>query len=94
MFSVLRRAFWLVGLGFLFLVVFLPGYTRLQDLKDRNVDLQEKIRRLSRENILLQQELARIQSDPNYQEKIVREKMGVVRKGEVPIRIVPEQPSE
>lgn len=94
MFSVLRRAFWLVGLGFLFLVVFLPGYTRLQDLKDRNVDLQEKIRRLSRENVLLQQELARIQSDPNYQEKIAREKMGVVRKGEVPIRIVPEQPSE
>jgi cell division protein FtsB len=47
--------------------------------------------RLRRENAFLQQELARIQSDPNYQEKIAREKMGLVRKGEVPIRIVPEQ---
>ena len=83
-----------MGLVLLFLVVFLPGYSRLQDLKDRNVDLQEKIRRLGRENVLLQRELARIQNDPTYQEKIAREKMGLVRKGEVPIRIVPEQPSE
>jgi cell division protein FtsB len=91
MLSVLRRAFWLIGISFLLLVVFLPGYSKLQDLKERNVDLEEKIMRLRRENAFLQQELARIQSDPNYQEKIAREKMGLVRKGEVPIRIVPEQ---
>lgn len=88
---VLKKAFVFSGISFLLLVAFLPGYTKFQGLKDRNVDLEEKIRRLNRENYLLQQELARIQSDPDYQEKIAREKMGLVRKGEVPIKIIPEQ---
>jgi cell division protein FtsB len=30
-------------------------------------------------------------SDPVYQERIAREKMGVVRKGEIPIKIVPQK---
>jgi cell division protein FtsB len=90
MLSALRKAFWLFGISVFLLIVFLPGYTKLQDLRDRNRDLQEKIKRLNIENSLLQQELARIESDPNYQEKIAREKMGMVRKGEVPIKIVPE----
>ncbi len=90
MLSALRKAFWLFGIGVFLLIMFLPGYTKLQDLRDRNRDLEEKIKRLNIENYLLQQELARIQSDPNYQEKIAREKMGMVRKGEVPIKIVPE----
>ena len=90
MLSALRKAFWLFGISVFLLIVFLPGYTKLQDLRDRNRDLQEKIKRLNIENSLLQQELARIESDPNYQEKIAREKMGMVRKGEVPIKIIPE----
>lgn len=86
----LRKAFWLFGISVFLLIVFLPGYTKLQDLRDRNRDLEEKIRRLNVENSLLQQELARIENDPNYQEKIAREKMGMVRKGEVPVKIIPE----
>jgi len=87
----LRKAFWLFGISVFLLIVFLPSYTKLQDLRDRNRDLEEKIKRLNIENSLLQQELARVESDPNYQEKIAREKMGMVRKGEVPIKIIPEQ---
>jgi cell division protein FtsB len=30
-----------------------------------------------------------VQNDPLYQEKLAREKMGVVRKGEIPVKIVP-----
>ncbi|MBU0709161.1 MAG: septum formation initiator family protein, partial [Candidatus Omnitrophica bacterium] len=41
-------------------------------------------------NSLLQKELERIKNDPVYQEKIAREKMGVVRKGEIPVKIIPE----
>jgi hypothetical protein len=37
----------------------------------------------------LQQELKRADGDPVYQERVAREKMGVVRKGEIPIKIVP-----
>ena len=86
----LRKAFWLFGITIFLLVMFLPGYTKLQELRDRNRDLLDKMRRLQIENSLLQQELSRIENDPTYQEKIARDKMGLVRKGEVPIKILPE----
>ena len=73
------------------LAIFLPGYTKLQDLRDKNRELEVKIRKLKVDNVLLQEELKRIESDPIYQEKIAREKMGVVRKGEIPIKIVPRK---
>jgi len=90
MLSVLKNSLWFFAIVVLLLVLFLPGYTRLQELRDRNRDLEDKIRRLALENDILQQELKRIESDPIYQEKIAREKMGVVRKGEIPLKIVPE----
>ena len=88
---ILKKAFWLFGITVLLLILFLPGYTKLQELRDKSHDLEEKIRRLKKENYILQQELMRIAGDPVYQEKIARDKMGVVRKGEVPIRIVPQE---
>jgi cell division protein FtsB len=91
MLQVLRKAFWLFGIGIFLLILFLPGYTKLQELRDRNKDLEVKIKRLSVENALLEQELQRVENDPLYQEKIAREKMGVVRKGEVPVKLVPEK---
>ncbi len=87
---ILKKAFWLFGAAVLLLIIFLPGYTKLQELRDKSRDLEEKIIRLKKENYILQQELVRIAGDPVYQEKIARDKMGVVRKGEVPIRIIPE----
>lgn len=91
MLPILRKAFWLFGLSVFLLVIFLPGYTKLQELRDKNRELEVKIKHLSIDNVLLQQELSRIENDPVYQEKIAREKMGVVRKGEVPIKIIPEK---
>jgi cell division protein FtsB len=73
------------------LVLFLPGYTKLQVLRDKNRGLESEIKKLNIENALLQQELNRVVNDPQYQERIAREKMGVVRKGEIPIKIVPER---
>jgi hypothetical protein len=71
----LRKAFWLFGIALFLLVIFLPGYTKLQELKDRNSELELKVRRLKIDNALLQQELKRVENDPLYQEKIAREKM-------------------
>lgn len=88
MLPILRKAFWLFGLSVFLLFIFLPGYTKLQELRDRNRELEVKIKHLSIDNALLQQELSRIEKDPLYQEKIAREKMGVVRKGEVPVKIL------
>ncbi|MDD4980630.1 MAG: septum formation initiator family protein [Candidatus Omnitrophica bacterium] len=88
---IFKKAFSFLGILFFLLVIFLPGYTKLQELRDKNRDLEMKIKRLNVENALLQQELKRIESDPIYQEKIARDKMGVVRKGEIPIKIVPRK---
>lgn len=80
-----------MGIAVFLLIIFLPGFTKLQELKDKNRDLEETIGRLNAENVLLQQELKKIHTDPLYQEKILREKMGVVRKGEIPVEILPEE---
>jgi len=87
MLSTLRKAFWLFGLTVLVLVLFLPGYTKVRELRAKNRQLEEKFRRMAVDNSLLQEELKRVENDPVYQEKIARDKMGVVRKGEIPIKI-------
>ncbi|MCK9571948.1 MAG: septum formation initiator family protein [Candidatus Omnitrophica bacterium] len=91
MFSSLKKAFWLFGIAVLFLILFLPGYTKLQELKDKNRDLEDRFKKVAIENYLLQEELKRAANDPVYQEKIAREKMGVVRKGEIPVKIISEE---
>jgi len=91
MLSTLRKAFWLFGFAVLLLVLFLPGYTKLQELRVKNRELGEKFRKMAVENFLLQEELKRMENDPVYQEKIARDKMGVVRKGEIPIKIFSEK---
>ncbi len=91
MLSTLRKAFWLFGFAVLSLVLFLPGYTKLQELRIKNRQLEEKFRKMAVDNSLMQEELKRVENDPVYQEKIVRDKMGVVRKGEIPIKIFSEK---
>ena len=83
----LRKSFWLFSFAVLLLILFLPGYTKLQESRVKNRQLEEKFRKMTIENYLLQEELKRVQNDPFYQEKIARDKMGVVRKGEIPIKI-------
>jgi len=90
MLPMLKKAFWLFGITVFLLIIFLPGYTKLQELRDRNRELETNIKKLNRENTILEEELKRLEDDPVYQEKIAREKMGVVRKGEIPVKIVSE----
>ena len=91
MLSTLRKAFWLFGISVFLLILFFPGYTKVQQLRDKNRELEIKLKKVNVENALLGQELERIQNDPVYQERIARDKMGVVRKGEIPIKIVPDK---
>jgi cell division protein FtsB len=89
-----KNVFLLFIIVIVIVVLFLPGYTKLQDLKEKNRALDENIRKLNMENALLQGEIIRIQNDPLYQERIVRDKMGVVRKGEVLYKIEPPPASQ
>jgi len=88
---IIKRAIWLFTFSLVILAIFLPGYSKLQELRERNKDLEEKIRLLSKENQILQEEFERLRTDPSYLEKFAREKTGVVRKGEIPIKIIPAQ---
>ncbi len=87
MLSTLRKAFWLFGFTVLILILFLPGYIKLQGLRAKNRQLEDNFRKMAVENYLMQEELKRVNNDPVYQEKMARDKMGVVRKGEIPIKI-------
>jgi len=86
-----KMIFCFLGIVLVILIIFLPGYTKLQELRDRNKDLEVRIEKVKSENELLKNEILRIQHDPIYQEEIVRKKLGVVRKGEVIYRIEPEE---
>ena len=84
-----KKAFWILGATLIILALFLPGYLKIQELKGANRELENRIIALSRENLVLQQEFLRLQTDPDYLEKFARERTGVVRKGEIPVKIVP-----
>ena len=91
MLATIKKAFWIFGGVVFILILFLPGLTKMQGLRDKNHDLEDKIKRLSIENALLQQEIMKMENNPVYQEMVAREKMGIVRKGEIPIKIVPQK---
>ena len=82
-----KKLFYFLGAVLVILVIFLPGHTKLQELKDKTQQLQAKIDTISIENERLKSELLRMQEDPVYQEEVIRNKLGVVRKGEVIYRI-------
>lgn len=87
----LSKAGWLFFFTFIVLLAFLPSYSRLQDLKQRNQDFEERTVRLQKEVEDLNKRLYRLEYDPAYLEKVGREKMGVAKKGEVIYKISPEQ---
>jgi len=91
MLSIFKKSSSFFALGLLVLAIFLPSYTKLQELRERNRSLEVRIKKLYKENFLLQEELKLIQDDALYQEKIARERMGIVRKGEIPIKIIPQK---
>ena len=63
--------------------VFLPGFSKLQQLKEANRDLESRIEILMRTNEELKKEKERLENDPSYVEKIAREKLGMARKDEI-----------
>ena len=79
------------GNNIIILIIFLPGYTKFQELRDKNNDLEARIKDIEAENARLQSEILRVQQDPIYQEEVIRERLGVVRKGEVIYKIEPEE---
>jgi len=75
---------------FVILLIFLPGYSRLQKLKEKNRLLNSEIEKLNKENQDLACQIGRLEADPFYIEKKARDKMGIGKRGEVRYRIIHE----
>ena len=69
----------LVGLA----IVFLPGLSRLHKLRRENAQLEKRIRLLEEHNSVLEVEIEKMQKDPMYVERKAREKLGIIKEGEI-----------
>lgn len=81
----------LLILGFILLVIFLPGFIKLQKMRFKSESLSNQIDQTKKANLELEEEKEKLQNDLAYVEKVAREKMGVVRKGEVIYKVVPKK---
>lgn len=69
-------------------LIFLPGFAKLQELKTKLAETEEKIRRAQRQNAILEQRIAQMQNNTAYLEMVARDKLGIVKKGETVLKIV------
>lgn len=67
-------------------LIFLPSFAKYQELSNKNNMLNQKIMAANDEIKRLEKEKVRLQTDIAYIEKRAREKIGVVRKGEIVIK--------
>ena len=73
------------------LVIFIPGYAKIQELRQKNQELEANVKRLQAENSAFQQEKERLENDPEYLEQVGRKELGIVKKGEIVYRLVPQE---
>ncbi len=85
----LKNAIWLFAFATIVLIVFLPSYTKMQDLQQKNFEYQRKIKELEDKNARLKIEKRLLEEDPEYFEKVAREKMGLIKEGEVVYKLMP-----
>ncbi len=64
-------------------VIFFPGFSDLQKIKEENEELLKRIGLLEENNDRLKEELVKMEKDPEYIERKAREKLGIVKKGEI-----------
>ena len=70
-------------------LLFLPSYSKMQELKQKNQEFIQRIEQLEAKNKNLEIERQRFLNNPEYLEKFAREKMGLIRQGETVYKIVP-----
>ena len=71
------------------LAIFLPPFAKYAELRYKNKKLEERIAALDADNRRLEGEKARLETDVTYIEKKARERMGMVRKGEIVLKESP-----
>jgi cell division protein FtsB len=70
-------------------VLYLPSYIQMQDLRNRNLTFEKRINDLEAETIKAAAERDRLKNDPEYFERVARERMGLIKDGEVVYKVLP-----
>lgn len=88
-----KKLIYLLLITLILSFILLPSHTKLWDLERKNRELEGKIKELEEKNLALEEERKNLErEDPFYIEKAIRQKMGVVKKGEVVYKIsTPEE---
>ena len=81
----------IVLMAIVFGVLLLPGYVKFQELRHADRELEANIKQAKLDRLNLEDEKVRLEKDDFYAEKIAREKIGIVKKGEIVYKIVPEE---
>jgi cell division protein FtsB len=81
----------IILMAVVFGVLLLPGYAKYQELKHADRQLETNIKQAKLDRLNLEEERVRLEKDDFYSEKLAREKMGIVKKGEIVYKIVPEE---
>jgi len=84
------KPFALLGLVLFIVVIFLPGFAKMQELRSRNNALTKEIKKLQLYNAKLREEKFKLENDLGYVEKIAREKLGMVKENEIVYKIIPQ----
>lgn len=91
----IKNALSLFVVTVIIVIVFLPSYSKMQELKQKNLEFQQRIQALEAKNKKLEEERQFLKNNPEYLEKVAREKMGLIRQGETVYKIVPDnQPKQ
>lgn len=87
-----RFIFLWIGIGLLVVFVFfyLPGLSRVQELRLEEERLSKELAEAEREIKALREEKELLQKDRDYLEKVIREELGLVRPGEMVYKLVPK----
>ena len=72
----------LIGIAIV-VAIYFPGFSKLQELREENRNLEKRIEVLTKTNLELEKEKNRLENDPAYIEKIAREKLGMAKKDEI-----------
>ena len=74
----------------LFICIYVPGYSRYQELKQKEATLLEQIEEFKIRNEKIYREIERLKTDVTHLEKILRDEMGLVKPGEMVYKVVEE----
>jgi len=70
------------------LAFFLPSYLKMQALNEKNRTYERQIAALEKDTTLSTEERRRLVEDPEYFEKVAREKLGIIKDDEVIYKVL------